>query len=69
MIRALVALLIAVCTAASLMASAVHGGIFVLVIACAAVTAGLAAYAEPFKKNAGDVYIRNVQNGQYVPKP
>jgi hypothetical protein len=60
MVRARVALLVAVCTAATLLAGAVHGRVIVLLVACASLSAGLAAYAESAKKNACEVTQRSL---------
>jgi hypothetical protein len=52
MLRALMGgLLVAVGTAASLVALAVHGAIFGLVAVCAALSVDLVAFADALKKN------------------
>jgi len=54
--RALVGgLLVAVGTAASLTVGDVHGAVIAVVVACAAMAAGLVAFANSDKKNAYDV--------------
>ena len=53
MFRTLVGgLLVAVGTAASLLANVVHGAMIAIVVACAAVAAGAVAFANSLKKNA-----------------
>jgi hypothetical protein len=51
MSRALAGLLVAVGTAASLVVGDVHGVMIVVAVACAALAAGLVAFANSLKKN------------------